>query len=111
MDRVGAIAVLTQLRTGRLVPLQLAPLIVADMQPEVCPSMQQREAHAPVSFNERENALVILEAGGIEGVDSIALSFGCLAIPRNTPKGLLGEIRGEPKTATHVVVEHSLHTH
>ena len=101
----------TQLRTGGLVPLELAALVIAHMQPKVDPTMQQGETHTPVSCNERENALVILDARGIEGFDGCPVHFGGFAIGSDAPEGLLCQVGGEAKAPTDVIVEHGLHAH
>ena len=41
MNRVGAIAMLTQLRTGGPLSMELAALVVAEMEPETYPAMEQ----------------------------------------------------------------------
>ena len=111
MDGIRTIPVLTQLSTGGLLAREFATLVVPQHQTKVHTAMQQGEAYAPFSFNEREDTLVILDARGIERLDRIAVGFGRLAIPRHPAKGLLGQIRGEPKPSAHVIVQHGLHTH
>ena len=111
MDRIGTIAVLAQLGACRLVARELAALVVAQDQAKVYATMQQRETHAPVSFSEREDTLVVLDTRGVKRFDLIAVCFRSFAIARDAAKGLLREIGGEPKASTHVIVEHGLHAH
>jgi hypothetical protein len=103
--------VLAQLGTRGLVPLELATLVIAQDQPKVHTAVQQGETHTPVSFREREDPLVVLDAGGLKGFDRIAGGFGGFAVPRDPAKGLLRQVGRQTKPSAHVVVQHRLHPH
>src|ERR1051326_6882199 len=109
VDGIGTIPVLAPLGAGGLVAFELPALVVAEVKAEVDPAMQQGETHAPVAFSERENPLVILNARGIERFDNITVGPSGFPVAGDTPKSLLGEIRGQSRATTHIIVEHGLH--
>ena len=101
---------LAQLRTRGALPLQLAALVVAEMELKTHTAMQQCETHTPVAFRERENPLVILDAGGLKSLDSYPPGLSRFAFAATRRKACCARLE-ESSKRTHVIVEHGLHAH
>lgn len=108
VDVVGAVPMLAQLGRGGLTPFEFAPLVIANLELDVLPTLQKRQANRPVLFPEGKNASVIISRRWPKGFDGLVLQLGSLAVSSDSgtnPNCLVG---AQSKPRPNVVVNLAL---
>jgi len=73
VDVVEAVPMLAQLGRGGLTSFQLAPLVIANIEADVLPAIQKRQANRPILLPEGKNASVVISRRWPKGFDGLVL--------------------------------------
>jgi hypothetical protein len=92
---------------GRLSGKQRA-LVVSDSQRKAVTAMQQSQAHSPVSFSEREDALIVGHGLRLEVPGLTSFGFGRLDGIGNTAYGLAREVSTQAESITQVTIDKAM---
>lgn len=105
MDVVLPVTVFTQLSRSRFTSFQLASLVVASINLDVFPAINQCQAYRPIFLTKREDSGIVICRCRLKRLDGLVLLLGSLAICSHTSAGSYSLIRTQLELLAQILID------